>query len=457
MTSHRKLASIVLSVVVAGVLLSLLNHSGDVQSKQDYGRSSHGTNVVLISVDTLRHDHLETYGYTRENSPNLKELSEESIIFKNHIAPMSLTLPSHTSMMTGLYPKSHGILKNGYRLNRSITTLAEILQSEGYVTAGVVASSILGRKVNFDQGFDYYYQPKPYADDAVKNGSGRYEISSTSTTDASKILNTTIKWLNLYGERHEETPFFLFIHFYDPHAGYRPPKKYWKWGNDKVSRYDGEILYVDEAIGKILKHMKTQDVYDNTIVIMTSDHGESLGERNYWGHEDMIYENCVHVPMIVKIPGLGKKVIEYQTTHNDILPSVINLLNIDKEIDSDGLDFFGEKIRNRTYIFGQRKFFKDYKTREVEAWYREYGNRYFARTNKYKYHLLTNYKDEFYKLGSDPSEKNNIIGKKPNRDKAKKYKKAIKTWLATEKKFNTESREIDEETKKVLESLGYIN
>lgn len=299
-------------------------------------------NVVLISIDTLRPDHLGCYGYDRATSPNLDRLASQGVVFDSAIAVHTNTTPSHASMLTGLYPGSHGILHNAMRLRDDATPLAVLLKARGYATAGFVSGWTLHQMTGLNRGFDVY------EDRLVEDG----RRSAPYTWEAARL------WMA--GYRPKDRPFFLFFHLFEPHFPYRPPaeilERFLPAGRkpleklheglpgrlsevgltdvDKleyVARYDGEIAFADQTVGQLLTYLDSEGLADQTIVIMTSDHGETLFERAWvFDHGGRAYDEQVRVPMILRLPGglhAGTR-IDSQVSHVDILPTLAELLDL---------------------------------------------------------------------------------------------------------------------------------
>ena len=396
-------------------------------------------NVILISIDTLRADHLGVYGYERNTSPNIDKFSMENIRFSNHITTSASTLPSHTSMFTGLYPKNHDILSNGWVLNDSLITLAEILEEEGYETMGIISSEqVLGSRFGISQGFG------EYLDDANR-------------TNATLITKRAISWLE---KNNREDSFFLFMHYWDPHLPYNAPSEFHLWGNkSKVSLYDADIRYLDDNLKKLFDFLNENGFFNNTLIILTADHGEALGEKGLEGHGSPLYEMTVHVPLIIHLPGLNKKTkIEYQTSSVDLLPTILDILDIKRSLYFDGISLLGTNIEKRKYVFIQRKHCptKD----DPVDWGRcapinfEFGNKSAVRSNEFKYIYRTQSEDELYHLTVDPDEEYNLINKSIG--VAQELKKILVDWLNETKEIHISDKEVDEETRERLKALGYI-
>jgi hypothetical protein len=272
-----------------------------------YTYQTPGHNLLLITLDTTRLDHLSVYGYPRPTTPNLEKLAGRGVAHKNLYSTSNWTLPSHASLFTGLYPNEHGALfhENGqlsladamgrfrqYRtdgLLPSFTTLASLLRVEGFATGGVGGGPWLHPVFGLDQGFDYY------------DG----KSSSLNGRDARDVTDMAVRFL-------KETPgrFFLFLNYYDPHSPYISHlefEHFYTRGEDRIAemtdRYDGEIAYADKYIGRLLDFMASTGRYGRTLIIVTADHGEHFGEHGgKMGHDTSLYNELLHVPLIIKYP-----------------------------------------------------------------------------------------------------------------------------------------------------------
>ena len=233
-------------------------------------------NVLLISIDTCRADHLSCYGYPRQTTPNIDALAAQGALFENTIAPVPITLPAHSSMLTGTIPPYHGVHDNGeYQLDQSNVTLAEILKQSGFTTGGIISAFVLDSAFGIDQGFD------TYNDRFEKERRTVGDISERIGAEASRFA---ITWL----QQHKDEKFFLFLHYFDPHADYLPPEPF----ASKFARnpYAGEIAYTDHCIGLVLNKLKELQLYDSTLIIITGDHGEMRHEHGESTHSYFIYQ-----------------------------------------------------------------------------------------------------------------------------------------------------------------------
>ena len=221
--------------------------------------------MLLITVDTLRADRLGCYGYEQARTPHIDRLADDGVRVEHAIAPTPLTLPSHTSILTGLEPPAHSVRENGaFRVPDSVQTLAESLRAEGYQTQAFVSADVLHRRFNLDQGFDGY-------DDDLSS-----EAKETPTRmlqrSGERTMNRVLRWLDERIESASPSPFFVWVHLFDPHAPYEPPE-----ADAKLSAtpYDGEITSADRQVGRLVDALKEDGVLDDTILVFTSDHGAS--------------------------------------------------------------------------------------------------------------------------------------------------------------------------------------
>ena len=245
-------------------------------------------NIVFISIDTLRADHLGCYGNKEIQTPNIDQLAEEGVLFSQCFTPVPVTLPAHVSMMTGQYPLSHGVRNNGtFLAPPELTTLAEVVKIRGYQTSAFIGAFVLDSRFGLDQGFDVY-------NDYLKKDSSQ-PLLLYNERKAGESVSDAQKWL----KTHHEKPFFLFLHCFDPHAPYDPPEPFATDYKDNL--YDGEISYVDQAIGALFTTLKELNQWDQTLIVLTSDHGEGLGDHGEKTHAIFIYDSTLHVPLIFPI------------------------------------------------------------------------------------------------------------------------------------------------------------
>src|ERR1700752_1632187 len=264
--------------------------------------------VFLITIDTLRADHVHCYGYKGIRTPALDQLAEQGIRFTQAFTPSPITNSSHTSIMTGLLPSSHGVSDFGVPLPAIHPTLAALLAKLGYRTAAFVDAVILDSRSlapGLDRGFEFYDNFPEHP--TTKSRWGRLERRGV------ELGRRAESWLNV----HPAGSHFVWVHFYDPHDPYEPPPPYSEIYKDRL--YDGEIASADSALGQFLAYLKKQGWYEEAIIIVVGDHGEGLGEHQEDTHGIFLYDSTTHVPLIVKLPGHEQagKVVDAQVRPTD--------------------------------------------------------------------------------------------------------------------------------------------
>ena len=278
-------------------------------------------NVILITVDTTRADRMGFLGSKRGLTPNLDALAKDGTVFARAYSQAPLTPASHASILTGTFPQYHQVLTFLIPLSETLPWMPEILHQHGYATAAFVGSMALEPHTSvpgFDRGFDTYgagYGWQDFTPDA------RYK---TVEHRAGVVVKDALAWL----DKHQSGPFFLWVHLYDPHKPYEPPEPY-KTRYAKQP-YDGEIAYADSQLGKLFRQLKVSGLYDDTLIAMTADHGESLGAHGEDEHGIFVYDETIHVPLVIKMPGkkdAGKR-IDNRVELVDIMPTILGSANI---------------------------------------------------------------------------------------------------------------------------------
>ncbi len=301
-------------------------------------------NVVVITIDTLRPDHLGCYGYKQIRTPNIDALAASGDRFAHAFTSVPVTLPSHTVIFTGTYPTYSGIHDfAGNKLGPAQPTLASVLQSHGYATGAVVASAVLDSRFGLNRGFDFYYDHFDF---------NRLQESNIEEMErpGNVVADVTLDWL----AKNYKKKFFFWMHLYDPHFPYRPPAPYDAEYKDRP--YDGEIAFADEQVGRLIRFLKEKGVYQNTLIVLSGDHGESLGEHGEKTHGFFIYNSTLHVPLIIHLPGAGSgQTLPDLVNLADIMPTVVHALDMDipKEVSKQKRSVRIRRSRNRTQQEGK--------------------------------------------------------------------------------------------------------
>ncbi len=402
-----------------------------------YGRSPKVRNVVLISIDTCRADYLSCYGFGRKTTPNIDTLAQEGILFENAYAPIPLTLPAHSSMLAGTYPPYHKVHDNfDYKLDESNITIAEILRDKGLATGAIISAYVLYPQFGLAQGFDSYNYTFV---DPIMAGTNR---------DTERRAEEASFFACQYLEENKDRPFFLFLHYYDPHHAYIPPEPFaTEYADDP---YSGEIAYTDHWLGKVIDKLKSLDLYDSTLIIVVGDHGEALGEHGESAHGYFIYQSCMRVPLIIRAPNLRKpKRIGDIASLVDIVPTILSYLKIDipGHIQGKDLSVYAKKnLRNDAgrNVYAESLLGTTYGCNPILG----------LINRRFKYIETT--RPELYDLVEDPLEENNLVEKEAKR--ARLMKEQLKI-LVDELicGHQIEGRiTLDEESRRRLESLGYV-
>jgi len=350
--------------------------------------SAEGFNLVVLTLDTTRADHLGCYGYDKANTPALDGLAKTGVRFGDAVTVAPMTLPSHATIFTGLTPPRHGVRDNSeYRLAAEHVTLAESMQEQGYETAAFLSAFVLDARFGLDQGFDVY-------DDRLSSSAAYGDFAERSGRD---VTDAAIKWLD---KRPEGEPFLCWVHYFDPHFPYGPPSPVVAASPSEA--YDGEISSMDREIGRLLAALDANGQRDETIVLAVADHGESLGEHDESTHGMLIYEAVMHVPLILSCPGLIERshvVDDAVVSTADIVPTLLALLGIEDDRERDGINLLtGAAAPDRVaYMEAMAPYLQN-------GWSPLHGLRRHA--DKF----IHAPRKEYYNLTEDPTEWNNLFG-----------------------------------------------
>jgi choline-sulfatase len=360
-------------------------------------------NVVLITIDTLRADHVGCYGDREARTPSLDALAHDGVLFRTVVASVPLTLPSHCSILTGAYPTLHGVRDNlGYNLPEDQPTLATILKANGYSTAAFVGADVLDPRRGLNRGFDTYSGP---FERRMTQDNPLVSNLQDLQRRAEEVVADAIRWMDAQPSS-ASGPSFVWIHLYDPHTPYDPPARFRALVS---SPYDGEIAYADYAIGEFFRHLKDRGLYDSTLIVATSDHGESFGEHGEYTHGYFVYDTTLLVPLIIKPPagpGLAKpkaalQPIETPVRSVDIAPTILQFLGIHSASSMQGsglLSLIEGKTTNATTA-----------TAYCESYYpTEFGWSALRALRNGRFKYIDAPKPELYDLAADPGELHNL-------------------------------------------------
>ena len=403
----------------------------------DTTKPNHIRNVLLISIDTCRADYLSCYGHRPKTTPNIDQLAKQAIRFSHVVSPVPLTLPSHSTMLTGTSPPRHGVHDNmNYRLGASQETLAEMLAGQGFTTGAVVSAFVLDGQFGLDQGFDFY-------EDHIKEKADR-KVTEYNERPGNETTRLATQWL----DRHQDERFFLFLHYFDPHVRYDPPEPFASKFADNL--YAGEIAYVDDCIGQVIRELKDLGLYDSTLIIVTSDHGEMLGDHGEENHSYFIYQSAVSVPLIIKMPGCDNaKTVDHAVGIIDIVPTVCGMLRLQVPEHLEGHDLSDYFREDSVPAGGRYHYCESYTPTKYNA------NALLGVVNdSWKYIQTT--RPELYDLAEDPSESQNLVDRQPQ--EAQRLQKRLGQLIehALQLAATDSKLELNDESRRRLESLGYV-
>ena len=456
-------------------------------------------NIILISIDCARADHFSCYGHNRRTTPFIDKLTEEGVLFEKCISPAAWTLPSHASMFTGLYPSTHRADDGNYFLDNTHQTLAEALKNRGYLTLGYSrvpwVSSITGLSRGFQKFEEYFFKTSNKLKKAIFLGKEFLALLSGYRDAGAKRVNNWAK--SRLKEIGDSSPFFLFLHYWEPHTTYRLPRPddsvffensvnrtqakkvnqdYDRYiaGEAQMSEedfdilkrlYDSTLYYVDKKINDLVNYLKQLGLLEQTIIIITGDHGDNLGEHKLMGHKLCLYDTLLRVPMIVRYPSIFPRgsVVSQLVQSVDIFPTIMEILNINEEknYELQGLSLTSllNGAKEREYTISEQAYpnLKVFETKYPKFDTTPYRCELKAlRTKEYKYIWHSNGNHELFHLKEDPKEEKNLIDKMP--ENTNYFKTKLEDWIklcgvgVEEKK----SFQLDENIKDQLRQLGYF-
>lgn len=442
-------------------------------------RESPRPDVLLVTIDTLRRDHCSLYGYPVPTTPNLDALAARGVRFDHAYAESATTAPSHAVLMTGRHFRTLGVRKNGAVVAGEDVTLAEALRDAGYQTAGFVSSFPLMTRFGFSQGFEAYDDAFDLEEASIGR---RKEDSVPHDRYAGATLGRLARWL---AGNTSDKPLFLWVHFVDPHAPYRAPEAFestWPEGTPSaVMRYDAEVHYADAELGKLFTLLDVQRPGRERLTVVTSDHGEGLGDHGWMSHGINLHEEAVRVPMVASWPKHldAGKAVAAPVSLVDVAPGILGLLGIDGPTFSDGRDLFGQTDTGRP-IFLQRREYKSRREKGVKV-----GGDMTAVVQDGTKLIVAPVESvrELYDLASDPKELLDLLGGAPKPSGIKKRKavaaasagrtsrppaparlseaarleKVLDQWAKDHPEAQSTEAPLDKEALKALRSLGYVD
>ena len=404
-------------------------------------RSPDEFSLIVVTLDTTRADRIGAFGGTAVPTPHLDAMAKEGVAFVTAISQVPLTLPSHASIFTGKYPADHGVRHNGvFRLRDDEVTLAERLKESSFATSAVVGAFVLNSGYGVEQGFDAYSDmPKD------RYAGGRDQLYE-SQRSADEVNAEVFKWL----DTKPDGRFFLWVHYYDPHAPYAPPET---TGRTLAgSGYDREISYMDQCFGDLIERLKRDGILENALLVVAGDHGESLGSHGELSHGVFLYEPAVHVPLFLRAPGLlpEGKTFDAPVELVDIAPTILDLLALPPLQGAEGRSLL-PLIRGEDDGLGRVVHAETFMPRIEFGW----SELRMVRDRRFKY--IQAPKPELYDLRDDPLEDRNLAAQEP--DRAKEMAATLATWVtATSNKDAVVDarRTISPEEEAQLRSLGYL-
>ena len=451
-------------------------------------------NIVLIVLDTVRADRLSCYGYGRKTTPNLDRIASEGVLYEQAISPAIWTLPSHVSLFTGLFPSKHGAHRAHQILDTPYVTLAELLGRNGYRSAAFFHPDWLGEVTGATRGFQEIYGRSAWEGHSAE-GMPPHAMSDKGSL---KIASRATDWVR---KTKNEGPFFLFVNLFEAHNPYDPPEPFRSrfltpevihrmpemnrnitkhyTGQEQMGPedfsimgdlYDGEIAYLDEILGNLVEFMRQEGVLDETLLIITSDHGENIGDHGHWGHRYCLYETLLRIPLVIRLPGVFEKgarpVLSVQTV--DLYPTIMDLLRLDEEGIRGELQ--GESLIPSALLSRKRPFsvsemmpmpgLRSYEGHPgFDASVFSYGLRA-IRQGGHKLIWSSEGKHEHYHLSWDPHELRNIFHARS--EKAEELRTLLEEWEKSSEAASTPAYSIqkdtgvDDEIRSRLKHLGYL-
>jgi len=385
-----------------------------------------GTPVVIVSIDTLRADRLPAYGYGGVATPAIDRLRRDAVLFENAYTHSPLTLPSHASLLSGLLPPEHGVRNNiGYRLDPAHATLATTLRAAGYATGASVSAYVLRRATGIDAGFDFY--------DEVATAQGARAVADVQRAGVLTVAKA-LEWLGTTAGR----PFFLFVHLYEPHTPWTPPEaERARYGTS----YEGEIAAADAALGVLLDGLRAAGRYEESLVVLVSDHGEGLSDHGEPEHGILLYREALHVPLLVKLPGAARAGTSVGSPAGlrDLVPTIATQLGVKAPAAARGRDLLASDDGAAAGVYSETYYPR------IHLGWSELRSLVDAR-----YHLIDGPRPELYDLARDPAERRDVLAERPQ------VASAMRAALSASAGDFVAPAPASREERERLASLGYL-
>jgi len=402
------------------------------------------SSVILITVDTLRADRLGCYGNTQVETPAMDALARDGVRFTRAVAQVPLTAPSHAAILTGTYPPWNGLRDwSDHGIHPDVRTLAEIFKSRGYTTAAFVSAFVLDSMWGLNRGFDLY-------DDWFKTEDYQTIRRSGLERRGEETVGRSLAWLQSSPAR----PFFLWLHLYDPHAPYRPPEPFRTRYRGRF--YDGEVAYTDEQLGRFFDFLKGQNLYASSLIVLTSDHGEGLGEHQEQDHGFFVYNTTVLVPLMIKFPAgytPARRVVPQVVNTVDIAPTLIRLSGFP---DTDTRTFQGQSLLSLVergaggsprYGYSESLYPRNF-----------LGTHTLFGLQTERYHYVRAPREELYDLEQDPGERRNIANGNPATTQSlRQTLQEVRARFRRPAEVIGQTPGLDAESVEKLRSLGYVS
>ncbi len=498
--------------------------------------------VLLVTIDTIRADHLSCYGHGRHTTPVIDRLTSEGLLFRNTLALVPLTTPSHSSIFTGLNPRSHAVLGNSWHLGKSFKTLAEHFRDAGYATAAFVSAVVLDPRCGLDRGFDHYsaiarpgpemalHVPRPGNPTGEGDDADRTRRISGRQRRGQETVDEALAWMKA---QDSGKPLFVWVHLYDPHQPYDPPQPYRElFGPERGDRnlsailrpgfdereherefnqtdqrvreeleqrhgrsrrglggagpiipaaslsdderervnelYDGEVVYADYQVGRLLAWLKGRGLYEESVVAVMGDHGETLGEhRDYYGHHHVLFDSSLLIPLVIRLPGTsGGKVLPVTATTADVVPTLLGGLGMASPGGLDGRNLLGGPVSRPVYCETYLGVRPGRMPEEMER-RSPYGpiaagiHQHAVRDGRWKMVIAGGVEDApmLFDLQTDPGEQTDVAGSHEALVKA--LSRHWQRWceahaLPEPSRERRSAPGVDEEMKDKLRQLGYV-